>query len=341
MTRTVFLTGTTGFVGTALVARLVEAGDRVRGLVRATSSRGTVERLRALGVELVEGDVAPPRGAALPDAPDAVLTRAMDGADLIVHAAAVIGYRRRLVGAMVATNVLGTRRVVQAALRSGCERFVHVSSIAAVGASHTPTPLHEDSPFDAYDLHAAYFDTKYEAELEVARGVEAGLPATTVNPGAIYGASWAVSNSSRVVEKVARRPPPFVPTGGINVVTLETVIAGIVAAAERGRIGRRVILGGENLTLVQLIERIAAAAGKTASPRELPAPLVRLGRVLGDLLDPLVPDRVWYTPHMASVAGRWMWYDTTRMEQELGVVPGDVDACLEQTVAQLRRDGRL
>jgi len=332
--RSVFLTGTTGFVGTALAARLVEAGDHVRGLVRATSSRATVERLRGLGVQLVQGDVAPPTGPAYAHDDEGVFTRAMDGVDLVVHAAAVIGYRRRLAGAMWSTNVLGTRRVVRAALAAGCGRFVHVSSIAAVGAAREPRPLDERSPFDAAD-------TKHAAEREVALGVGHGLPATTVNPGAIYGASWAVSNSSRVVEGVARRPPPFVPPGGINVVTLGTVVQGILAAAERGRVGRRVILGCENLTLAQLVERIARAAGKQASPRELPAPLVRAGRVLGDLVEPLVPDSVWYAPHMASVAGRWMWYDTRRMERELRVSPGDVDACLAETVAQLRRDGRL
>ncbi|MCB9898902.1 MAG: NAD-dependent epimerase/dehydratase family protein [Planctomycetes bacterium] len=333
MTSRVFLTGATGFVGTALVERLVQRGDRVTALVRASSSARTIDWLRKLGCAFVLGDVEPPLHGETGE-----LARAMDGSDLVVHSAAVIGYRRRAAGRMLRTNVLGTRRVASAALAAGIGRLVHVSSIAAVGVTDEPRLLDEDSLFDAWTLRAPYYDTKRAAEDEVARAISAGLDATTVNPGAIYGPSRTASNSSNVVRTIVVRRPFVVPSGGINVVPLDTVVDGIVAAAEKGRTGRRYILGGENLTLVDLAVRIGRAAGLDLHPRTLPAFLGPVARTLMECVEPLVPERVWFTPDMAAMFGKYMWYDTSRAARELGVVASPLDRCLEETVAQLRRD---
>lgn len=337
MTTRVFLTGATGFVGTALAERCVREGDRVHALVRRSSSPQTLEWLRRLGVSFTFGDVDPPvRGGE-----DGSLTRAMDGADLVVHSAAIIGYRRRTAGAMARTNILGTRRVAHAALAAGAGRLVHVSSIAAVGISDEPVLLNEDTPYNAHVLRAPYYDTKHAAERELRHAVDAGLDAVTVNPAAIYGPSRTASNSSNVVRTLVLRRPRWVPSGGINVVPLDTVVDGILAAARRGRTGRRYVLGGENLTLVELAERVGRAAGVVLRPGTLPAGVGVVARALMELVEPLVPDRVWFTPDMAAMFGRWMWFDTSRAADELGVRATSVDECLAATVAQLRRDRRL
>ncbi len=327
----VAITGVTGFVGTALAERLRSAGHRVRGLVRSSSHGGTVAWLERLGVELVRGDLGD----------HAALRRLAEGTDLLVHSAAVIGYRRRLRGAMARTNVLGTRNVVAAAVRAGVGRLVHVSSIAAIGVTDDPVLQDETSPWSGDRLDAAYFDTKHEAELETATAASRGLAVVTVNPGAIYGPSRAVSNSSNVVATIVNKRPGFVPAGGINVVTLETVIGGILAAAQRGRPGRRYVLGGENLHLHELVTRVGAAAELALYPRTLSTWWAPLARGAMELAEPWVPDRVWFTPDMCSCFGRWMWFDNARAREELGVVPDDLDACLRATVEQLRRDRRL
>ncbi|GJM21125.1 MAG: epimerase [Planctomycetota bacterium] len=327
----VLITGASGFLGTALARRLVRDGHRVLGLVRSTSSPRTRAWLQELGVQLVEGDVATGAG----------LAEACSRVELVVHSAAVIGYRRRLVGAMQRTNVLGTRHVVRACLAAGVQRLVHVSSIAAIGLSDTPRLLDEDAPYNAGVLDAAYFDTKHAAELEVQAGVSRGLQATIVNPGAIYGPSATPSNSSRIIEQIVRGQVPFAPTGGINVVALDTVVDGVVAALAHGRPGRRYVLGGENLSLAQLIERVSVAAGTPHSPRALPTWWRGPLRAAMTLVEPFVPDRVWITPDMCGCFGRWLWFDTARAERELGVVPHDLDRCFRDTIAQLRRDGRL
>jgi len=327
----VALTGATGFVGQALAQRLREEGHAVRGLVRGSSAPAAVERLRRLGVLLVEGDVGEP------DSLRALLARA----ELAVHGAALIAYRPRLHAAMRRINVDGTANVAAACRSAGVGRLVHVSSIAAVGIRADRELMDEDSPWEAGSLRMAYLDTKRAAEQRVAEEVGRGLDAVVVNPAAIYGPSSAASNSSGLVARIAAGRLRVAPEGGINVVPLETVVAGILAAAERGRRGRRYILGGENLELAGLVARIARAAGRRLRPLVLPgwtgAPL----RAAMNAVDRLVPLSAWYTPDLCGAFGRWMWFDTTRMNVELGVRASDVDACLAATVAQLRRDGRL
>lgn len=327
----VALTGVTGFVGTALAARLREAGFPVRGLARPTSDPGTVAWLERLGVEIVRGDVT--------DA--ASLVPLLDGADLAIHSAAVIAYRRRMWGTMAHVNVIGTRHVVRACLALDVRRLVHVSSIAAVGVTDGPTLMDEGTTFNAQELDAAYFDTKHQAEIEVGGGLHRGLDAVVVNPGAIYGASAAKSNSSRVIAEVARRRPGLVPRGGINVVPLETVVQGVLAAADFGRRAHRYILGGENLELRELVVRIGRAAGVDLTPKTFGGAWRGPLRAALNVVEPLVPSSTWYAPDMCAVFGRYMWFDTTRMQTELGIEPGGVDRCLEETVEQLRRDGAL
>lgn len=327
----VAITGITGFLGTALAARLVAEGHAVRGLCRARSARGTRDWLLRLGVTLVDGELDPSRG----------LDELCRGQDLLLHGAAVIGYRRRMRGLMQRVNVIGTREVLAAAARAGVGRLVHVSSIAALGATSDARVRGEDDEADLALLDAPYFDTKAQAEDEVARAVAAGLDAVLVNPAAIYGPSDAVSNSSNVIATILRTGMPWTPPGGINLVPLATVVEGVLAAARGGRAGRRYLLVGENLSVADLVRRVGAAAGRELRPRELPALPWDLLRRLLDLAEPLVPERLWFTPDMLASFGRWMWFDGTRARQELGVATSSLDECLAATVAQLRRDGRV
>ncbi len=325
------ITGATGFVGLALAERLRASGWEVAGLARASSAAAPRAELQRLGVRLVDGDVTAPE----------TLPALVQGADLVVHSAAVIAYRRRLHAAMEAVNVRGTSHVVRAARAAGVGRLVHVSSIAALGISDRPVALDEEAPFNAAPLRAPYFDTKHAAEQEVQAAVRAGLDAVIVNPGAIYGASAVPSNSNRIVERVAAGRLRCAPAGGINVVPLVTVVDGILAAAARGATGRRYVLGGENLSTRALFERVAAAAGRRHALLTVPAWVGPPLRFAMDLADPCVPAAAWWTPDLCAAFGRWMWFQNRRMREELGVQPADFDACLAQVVAALRRAGRL
>ena len=327
----VALTGATGFLGLALAERLAAEGHALAALVRPTSAPAARAALERLGARLLPGDVT--------DA--ASLLPLCAGADLVLHVAAVIGYRRRLVAAMQRVNVEGTRHVLAACRAGGAGRLLHVSSIAAVGVSPSRALLDEETPFNARCFDAAYFDTKHESERHVLEAAREGLDAVVVNPAAIYGPARVPGNSSRLVVQAARGRLRAAPEGGLNVVPLETVVAGVLAAARVGRRGRRYILGGENLELHELLARIGDAVGRPRRPPVLPAAVGPFLRAAMNLVEPLVPDGGWYTPDLCAAFGWWLFYDTRRMREELGVQPADLQACLVATVAQLRRDGLI
>jgi dihydroflavonol-4-reductase len=331
VTTRVAITGATGFVGLALCERLRAEGAEVAGLVRETSAAAPREALQRLGVRMVVGDVTQPES----------LPALIDGADLVFHCAAVIGYRKRLAGAMARINVIGSADVAATCRLLGVGRMVHVSSIAAIGVTDEPVLMNEDTPFNAGPLRAPYFDTKHEAEERVLAEEAAGLDAVVVNPGAIYGPSLVGSNSNQLVTRIARGRLKVAPEGGMNVVTLRTVVDGCLAAARVGRRGRRYVLGCENLGLDELLVRVAGAAGITLRPRRFPTSLGPLLRAAMTAVEPLVPDRVWYTPDLCAAFGKWMWFDTRRMREELDVQPEDLDECLAATVESLRRSGAL
>lgn len=331
MSPRVAITGATGFVGLALCERLRAEGAEVVGLVRETSARAPREALARLGVRAIVGDVTRPE----------TLPALLDGADLVFHCAAVIGYRRRLAGAMARINVLGSADVAAACRAVGVGRMVHLSSIAAIGVTEEPVLMDENTPYNAGPLRAPYFDTKREAEQRVQAEVAAGLDAVIVNPGAIYGPSLVGSNSNQLVSRIARGGLKVAPEGGMNVVTLGTVVDGCLAAARVGKRGRRYVLGGENLGLDELLVRVAAAAGSELRPRRFPTRLGPLLRLAMNAVEPLVPDSVWFTPDLCAAFGKWMWFDARRMREELGVQPQDLDECLRATVESLRRSGAL
>ncbi len=327
----VFITGISGYLGSALARRYVAEGALVSGMVRERSDPETVKWLRDLGVQLHLGDVTQGEG----------LGRLMDGVDLVVHSAGCIGYRRRRWGEMQRVNVMGTRHVLDGARLAGVGRVVHVSSVVAVGMSDEPVLLTEDAVFDPSPLDAPYFDTKLAAEEEVARAADGGLDVTVVNPGVIYGPSATASNSSRVILNILAGRVRRVPVGGINVVSLDGVVDGVLAAAARGRTARRYILGGENITLAELVQRVGRAAGRTLSAKRLPNGLAGPLRGAMNLIEPWVPDSVWFTPDMCAAFGRWMWFDTSRARDELSWACGDFDDCLAATVSQLQQRGQL
>jgi len=331
MARRVAVTGSTGFLGSALVDALAAAGWRVTALVRGTSAADAVERVRARA-RVAVADVTDPSS----------LPPALDGADAVIHAAAVIGYRPRLHAEMERVNVGGTRAVLDAAAAAGVGRLVHVSSVAAVGVSDEPVLLDETTPWNAGRLRAPYFDTKHRAERLVLAAAGRGLDATIVNPAVVHGPSTVPSNSTELLRSIARGRVRLVPETGLNCVPLATVVAGTLAALERGRRGRRYVLAGENLTLAGLVERVGRLVGAPArGPRRIPTALRRPLRAVMGLLDPLVPRGARFTPDLCALFGRYMWFDAARAERELGVRAGPLDACLEATLARMRARGEL
>jgi dihydroflavonol-4-reductase len=258
----ILVTGGSGFLGANLVKALLQRGHAVRVLHRAQSS---LVALDGLPVEHAMGDILEPDSVA----------RAVDGCDMVFHVAAISSYWRSRREHVYRANVVGTRIVMEACLRAGIARVVHTSSVAAIGIPPPGMVGTEETPFDAVSATFAYADSKRRAEEEVHRAIDRGLPAVIVNPATVLGAGDHYLISGSIVIACARGRLPVVPPGGMCVADVDAVVQGHIAAAERGRIGERYILGGENLSHLELGAMIADVVGRP------PPRLVVPRRVLG------------------------------------------------------------
>lgn len=254
----VLVTGGTGFVGSQLIAALIKRGDTVRVLRRANSKTLALD---GLTVEHAFGDILEPEAVAA----------AVAGCEVVYHVAALSSYWRAQRPQIYRVNVEGTRSVMEACLRAGVPRVVHTSSVAAIGIPRDGRPADETMIFDRLSATFAYADSKHRAEEEVYRAIDRGLSAVIVNPAAVYGAGDHNLISGSMVVEMARRSVPCVPPGGLCVVDVEAVAQGHIAAAERGRVGERYILGGENLTLRQIAATICDIVGRRAPRWAVPA----------------------------------------------------------------------
>jgi dihydroflavonol-4-reductase len=322
--RTAFVTGASGFVGANLVRALLAEGWHVRALVR-----GPASSLDGLAIERVEGDLFRPD-----------LAEAMRGCTALFHVAATYSLWRRDRAAVLRANVEGTRAVLAAARAAGVPRTVHTSSVAAIGVRADGRPADESYQSPPEALIGAYKRSKYLGEVEVRRAIDAGQDVVIVNPTTPVG-PWDAKPTPTgeiIVRFLTGRMPAYVDTG-LNVIDVRDVAAGHLLAYERGITGERYILGNENLTLRELLERLAQITG-------LPAPRVRLPRVVplayaavGEYL--LAPLGVRPDVSLESVrmAKQRMWYDPTKAARELGLPRNPVTLALSDAVTWLREHG--
>lgn len=267
------VTGATGFVGSWLTRELCQRGFDVRIICRNPHS---VADWADFPVEIVAGDVTQPDS----------LASACQGVHSVFHLAGVVGYSRAMRAVMEKVNVEGTRNMVQAALDQNVQRFIHMSSVVAVGASFDGKPLNEDSPFNVGHLNLGYFETKRKAEELVRLAVnENGLNAVMLNPSTIYGPGDAKKGSRNTQVKVAKGKFPFYTSGGVSIISVEEIVSGVLAAWEKGRTGERYILSGENITIKELFQIIASEAGVKPPGVYLPNPVVHALGKLGDALE--------------------------------------------------------
>ncbi len=299
------VTGATGFLGSHLCRRLVRDGHEVTVLRRPSSDTSPLD-----GLELSEvvGDVT--------DA-EAVLP-AVERRDAVVHAAAHLRYWRALRDEQNRVNVEGSRTVAVACAGSGVRRLVHVSSVAAIGIPAGKGLADETFAFNLEGSALNYHVSKKRAEDEVLAEVDRGLDAVIVNPGSIYGRYQSGFRGAEVAARVRRSRvvPCFV--GGNNVVHVDDVVEGILAALRDGRAGERYILGGENLTW----RRMAEIAAEEVGVRRLLVPVPRLvtwaSSLAGEAVAALTHERPRFTREVHLNASRFLYYDSGKAERELG-----------------------
>ena len=332
MTRAL-VTGGSGFIGAHVVRALIEEGVEVRALVRGD---GTPANLQGLAVERAKGDLTD----------IASLEQAMTGIDVLFHVAAL--YELAGDGAQIhAVNVEGTRALMQAALRSGVERIVHTSSVAAIGyAVSGGAPAREEQWANEHELAGPYEASKYRSERLVhALVAEEGLPAVVVNPTVPIGTlDVKPTPTGRLILDAANGElPGYLRGAGLNIAPVRDVAAGHVLAWQRGRVGERYILGHAqgNLTLREVMARAAALTGRDA-PR---TPLPWLVAMAYAQVDERWSRRRARVPR-ASIAGvrlarHRMWFDPSKAITELGLPQTSLSQAFADAVSYFRAGGRI
>ncbi len=254
----VFITGATGFVGGHVAKCYAAEGASLRLLVRQTSR---LDSLTGIDAEMVTGDLREP----------AKLRSALEGCDALVHVAADYRLWVRDPEQMHAANVTGTRELLKLAREVGVQRVVYTSSVATMGFKRDGTIVNEDTPVSLTDMIGHYKRSKFLGELEAVSAAKAGQHVIILNPTTPIGPgdSKPTPTGRIIVDFLNRQFPAYVDTG-LNLVDVSEVARMHVVGLERGIPGERYILGGENLTLKQILDRMSAITGLPSPTMKVP-----------------------------------------------------------------------
>ena len=300
------VTGATGFVGAAVARALLQEGWEVRALARKGSDR---RNLRSIAVEVVEGDLAEADS----------LTRALAGCEGLFHVAA--DYR---LGAfdpqqLYKTNVEGTRNILDAARATGVRRVVYTSSVATIGIPKDGSAGTEASPSTLADMIGHYKRSKFLAE-EVAReAARAGTAVVIVNPSTPVGPGDVkpTPTGQMVFDAAAGRMPAYVDTG-LNIVHVDDVASGHLLAFHRGRVGERYILGGQNMTLREILVEIARLTGRKPPNIRLPSGVVMPIAYVAEGFARVTGRSTRITVEGVRMARKRMFFSSAKAVRELG-----------------------
>src|SRR5882757_4075248 len=302
-----FVTGATGFLGSHVARVLAEQGAQLRLLVRSTSDLRNIADLNA---ERVVGDLRNP----------ASIETALAGCDALFHVAADYRLWVRDLEQMYRSNVEGTRRLIECARKQRVRRIVYTSSVATMGFGSNGTLADENSPVTLANMIGPYKRSKFMAEQVAFDAARAGVDMVVVNPTTPIGERdlKPTPTGRIVVDFLKKKFPAYVDTG-LNLVDATECARGHVQAFEKGRSGERYILGGENLTLKQILDRLSAIT-------KLPSPTVKLPYVFAlatGVIDELVTGRLLGKEPRATIDAvrmgkKKMWVSSGKAERELG-----------------------
>jgi len=324
----ILVTGASGFVGSHVARILSEQGAELRLLVRATSP---ILNLEPLPGERVCGDLG--------DAPS--LRKAMSGCEAVFHVAADYRLWAPDARALYRTNVDGTRAILETARQVGVRRVVYTSSVATVGFTANGRAADEDFPVALRDMIGHYKRSKFMAEQAALEAAASGCDVVVVNPTTPVGEQdiKPTPTGRIILDFLKRKFPAYVDTG-LNVVDVREVAKGHLSALEKGRRGERYILGGENLTLKQILDKLADITGLSSPSVKLPYALALAAGAVDTFFTGMLRGREPRVTLDAVRMGRKKMYaSSAKAERELGwrIVP--VDGALRRAVEWFRAHG--
>lgn len=330
----VFLTGATGFIGGNLIKKLLEKGYKIKILVRrhVETRRGTsLERyLDKDNIEIIWGDILEPE----------TFAGKINDCEIIIHSAAVIAFWNRIWDKVYKVNVIGTKNILDEALKSKCKKFIHISSVAAIGYGENNEPINEDHPYNWGKYKICYMETKHEAELEVYKAIQKGLNATIVNPANVWGVGDYRGRRTSVI-KAIKIGLPFYVNAGTNFVDVDAVCEAIINAIELEKCGERYILGGENLSIKEFIGVIADEIKVRKPFLELPKTPIVLFSYLQEVLGLITRISPKPTASQLCFFGKNIYYDSSKAVKELKMPVIPFRECIYKTVRFYKENNLL
>ena len=308
-----FVTGATGFVGSHVARLLADQGAELRLLVRAQSRR---ENLAGLPAELVEGDLTDPQS----------LRKGMQGCDAVFHVAADYRLWVRDPRPMYAANVEGTAAVIEAAQAAGVRRTVYCSSVATLGFGHERRAVNEETPVRESEMIGHYKRSKFLAERRAVDLAEKGAEVVIVNPSTPVGEQdiKPTPTGRIVLDFLLGNFPAYMETG-MNLVDVQDVARGHLLAFERGRRGERYILGGENMTLKQVLDTLGELTGLPSPRMKVPHGVAMAFAAFDQTFNGYLRNREpRATMEEVRMGKKFMWVDSAKAERELGYRHGPV-----------------
>ncbi len=303
--RTIAITGATGFVGSHAALEMRQAGANVVALTRATSD---VRRLRKAGIRCAAASLDDTRG----------LTEVLRGSEFVIHAAGAVGFDDDWT-TYTRVNLDGTRNLLAAAKQAGVRRFLHASSIVAVGGAEEPRPLDESAAWNLGSLHVPYVTTKRWAE-EAALGAScASMDVIAVNPASVIGPDdFTESEFGLLCKRFWKRRIPFFFGGGNNYVDVRDVAKGIRLALERGRPGERYLLAGENRLNHAFFGDMSRVARRAIPRVRLPNWTASFIGVVNDWVRSGAGKRPYLTATQVNLIGWYFFFSADKATRELG-----------------------
>jgi dihydroflavonol-4-reductase len=319
------VTGANGHLGNNVCRQLVERGEPVRAMLRASADPAA---LAGLDVEIVRGDMMS----------ESDVARAVAGCGRAFHTAAgFLMWSRDPERDIIEPSVRGTRVVLEAAAKAGVEKVVYTSTTGTIGFPLSPEQRYDET-HDNTDPHTHYVRGKIAAEKEAfAIARRTGLPVVAINPGFILGPRfWKLSESVKQIADFLNQGMPVYFDGGFGVVDVEDVARGAVLAMERGRAGERYVLSGENVTVKEVFDLVAALSGLKAPALKAPVPVVRALALAMELVSGVTGQRPMLDrSQVDEFAGKYAYFDSSKAERELGYAYLSARDTLRRTIAWL------
>jgi len=325
---TTLVTGATGFLGSHVARQLVARGDEVRVLLRESS---TNRAIADLSLEYVTGDLRDPVS----------LDRAMKGVKRVFHVAADYRLWARRSREIYDSNVGGTKNLLNAAKRAGVEQLIYTSTVATIAVDRPQLP-NEFTEARLQEMVGHYKRSKWMAEREALNAAKNGLPVIVAMPTTPVGPwDWKPTPTGKIIlDFLNGKMPGYVETG-LNFVGVEECAAGHLLIAEKGKVGERYLLGGENLTLKQMLDTLAKITGLRASSLKIPHGLALGLAYANTAFSRLVGREPGIPIEGVKIASHMMFVDSSRAKRELGFQAGPVAAALERAVRWYEANGYI